>query len=434
MTPAEQLQAMGHARVLVVLKPNKKKKQDGRMALSLEDTIPLQQEAAHQLRKCFRSFRNSRFTTLARELSSAVDTGADALEYLVDQNAKSFASQTAVQYFPNLGIMLGTVDRDGLKALEKNHKEVSTVFSPPELSLIRPVEDSALAGPPAGRSWALDRLKVPDLWDKGLTGDGVFIGHLDTGVDAGHPALADAVDSFALFDDLGRHVAHATASDTGFHGTHTAGILAGKPFNGSTFGVAPGARLASAVVIENGDVVARVLAGLDWCVGQGVRIVNVSLGLRYFVPQFSTILQLLRQRNILPVVAIGNEGPATSRTPGNLPEALSVGAIDQMDLMWINSSSQQMSENPRQYVPVVIGPGAGIWSSIPGDRLASLSGTSMAAPHVAGLAALLIQHRPEATVDDIEKAIIASCTRPTGISTLRGNKGVPDGVAAWASL
>jgi subtilisin len=433
MTPEEQLQAMGHARVLVVLKPQKLKTTDGRRALALDETISLQQDAAHALRKHFRSFRNSRSAILARGIAASF-TEASQPRYVVDAKAKPVGVSSAVQYFPNLGIMLGTVDREGFAALKKNAKEVSDVLSPPEMTLIRPVEDAALEGPPIGQSWSLSRLKIPDLWAKGLTGTGVLIGHIDTGVDASHPALAGAVDAFAMFDLNGRQVANAQAADSGIHGTHTAGLLVGKLFQGSTFGVAPGAKLAAATVIEYGDVPARVVGGLDWCVGQGTRLVNISLGLPSFQPQFSRIMQLLRQRNILPIVAIGNEGPQTSRTPGNLPESLSVGAIDQTDQIWLGSSSQQMAENPKRYVPVVVGPGAGIWSSIPGATLRSLSGTSMAAPHITGLAALLLQHRPEASADDLEKAIVASCKRPAAISTLRGNNGVPNAVDALAAL
>jgi subtilisin len=438
MTPEQQLQAMGHARVMVVLKPRKFTNVDGGRALALDETISLQQDAAHSLRKHFRSFRNSRSAMLGRAESRA-DAAAflkttAPFRYVVDEKAKAVTPSSAVQYFPNLGIMLGTVDRGGLAALKKNKKEVGAVLPTPELSLIRPVADAALAGPPAGQSWSLARLKIPNLWDQGITGTGILIGHIDTGVDITHPALAPAVDTFAMFDFTGRQVAGASATDSGIHGTHTAGIMVGQQFQGSTFGVAPGAKLAAAIVIEGGDVPARVVGGLDWCVAQGVRLVNISLGLPAFEPQFSIIMQLLRQRNILPIVAIGNEGAQTSRTPGNLPEALSVGAIDESDQIWFRSSSQQMSENPRRYVPAVIAPGAGIWSCVPGGQLRSLSGTSMAAPHVAGLAALLLQHRPQTRADDLEKAIIASCKRPLAISTLRGNNGVPDAVAALAAL
>jgi subtilisin len=449
VTIQEQLEAMGHARVIVVLKPTKKKRADGQITIALSETISLQQEAARKLEKFFKPFANSRTSILAREIAATkIGTSAKALvgaaasivephlnpRYTDDPNAAAVQENTGLRYFPNLGILFGTADEDGVNELRSHTAEVSAVLSPPEMSLIHPVEDAALAGPNAGNSWALDRLRVPFLWDKGLTGEGILIGHLDTGVDTTHPAISGAVDSFAEFDAIGRSVARPQETDSGFHGTHTAGILVGKPYEGVTFGVAPGAKLAAATVIEHGDTAARVIAGLEWCIGQGIRIVSLSLGVRQYEPLFSRIFQILRERNILPVAAIGNEGAQTSRTPGNLPEVLSVGAMDATDQIWFNSSSQELSEEHKRIVPAVIAPGASIWSCVPNGGLRGYSGTSMAAPHIAGLAALLMQYRPEATIDQIEKSILASCNRPNTISTLRGNKGVPDAEKALATL
>ncbi len=446
MTIQEQLEAMGHARVIVVLKPMRKKRAGERMSLALSETISLQQEAARTLEKFFKPFSNSRTTILAREIDTLRDHAGQAPGqaiadiapsrplYASDPNAAAVQENTGLRYFPNLGILFGTVDEKGMDGLRSRADVVSSLFAPPEMSLIHPVEEAALAGPDPGNSWALERLHVPQLWDKGLTGDGILIGHLDTGIDATHPALDEAIDSFAEFDAIGRLVAGSQMTDSGFHGTHTAGILVGRPYQGVTFGIAPGAKLAAGMVIEHGDTAARVIAGLEWCIGQGVRIVSLSLGVRQYEPLFSRIFQLLRQRNILPVAAIGNEGAQTSRTPGNLPEVLSVGAMDQTDQIWFNSSSQQLSEKHRRIVPTVIAPGVTIWSSVPNGGLRGLSGTSMAAPHVAGLAALLMQHRPDATVDQVEKAILASCSRPDAISILRGNKGVPNAVKALDGL
>lgn len=449
MTIQEQLEAMGHTRVIVVLKPTKKKREDGHMSLALTDTISLQQEAAHTLEKFFKPFTNSRTTILAGEIassplshrgkafiqaSSSFGESRHNSSYTTDPNASAVREHNGLRYFPNLGIMFGTVDQKGINGLRSCTAEVAALFSPPEMSLIHPVEEAALAGPNPGNSWALDRLGIPVLWDKGLTGDGMLIGHLDTGIDTTHPALNDAIDSFAEFDAIGRLIAGSQMTDSGFHGTHTAGILVGKPYQRVTFGVAPAAKLVSAIVIEHGDTAARVIAGLEWCVGQGVRIVNLSLGVRQYEPLFSRIFQILRQRSVLPVAAIGNEGGQTSRTPGNLLGVLSVGAMDDTDQIWFNSSSQQLSEKPKRIVPSIIAPGVTIWSSVPNDGLRSYSGTSMAAPHIAGLAALLMQYRPEATVDQIEKAILASCNRPNTISTLRGNKGIPNAAKALATL
>lgn len=432
----EQFSGAGHARVLVVLKPQKTTRVDGRSALAVDDTIALQIEAARSITPHFKKFRNSRTAVFERELAQSRASQGLSFAFAPDPGVEAVGKSDAYDYYPNLGVMLGTVDQAGLAALRGNSREVRAVMAVPDMTLIQPIEEdeAGLAGPPIGNSWALERLRVPALWEKGFTGAGVTIGHLDTGVDRSHPAVAHAVDAFAHFDETGRQIVNAQAFDSRLHGTHTAGILVGKPFEGLTFGVAPEARLASALVIEGGDVAKRVFGGLNWCIDQGVRVINVSLGLKVFQPLFSSVFKIVRQRGILPVVAIGNEGYPTSRTPGNLPESLSVGATDEQEQIWYNSSSQQLPEKPRRHVPSLIAPGAMIWSSVPGGKLKVLSGTSMAAPHISGLAALLMEAKPDATIDEIEKAIFGSCKRPEGISTLRGNRGIPDGVAALNAL
>jgi subtilisin len=430
MTLNEQLKAFGHARVVVVLKPKKTRKVGSRTALALSETVALQQDAAGKLQTCFKRFEQSRTQLLAAESQRQLP----AVEAKPLPVRASASKPAAARYYPNLGVMLGTVDKRGLKALRKKKKEVATVLAVPDFSLIQPHEVSALAGPPTGISWGVKRLGVPKLWDKGLTGNGILIGHLDTGVDKTHPALSTAVDVFAEFDLIGEEIPNALPRDTHHHGTHTAGLLSGRPHAGLTFGVAPGAKLASAVVIEGGDVPARTIAGLDWAIGQGCRIVSLSLGVRGFHPQFSTILKLVRQRNVLPVVAVGNEGAQTSRSPGNHVEVLSVGAIDELDAVWLFSSSQALPTSPQRVVPDLVGPGVAVWSSIPNAGLLALSGTSMATPHVAGLAALLMEHKPEATADEVEEAIFRSCTRPAGASTVRVNRGVPDASKALEEL
>ncbi|MCG5248423.1 S8 family peptidase [Methylorubrum extorquens] len=433
MNADERIKVSGHALVFVVLKPTMARRRGGRVMLAFDETRDAQVETARKLRGHFRTFPNSRLSVLAREAPPPAADG-EAVEVVADERVRAVVGRSSgLRYYPNLGILYGTVDEKGLTALSQDDA-VEEVFAPPTLGLIRPEEDAALDGPERGISWGVRRLRVDRLWERGLTGDGVLIGHADTGVDSAHPALQGKVDAFAYFDVTGQQIAKAVSGDTQYHGSHTAGILVGAAFDDLSFGVAPGARLASATVIEGGDVPGRVTGALNWAVGQGVRIVNLSLGLPGFQPQLSTFMRILRQRNILPVVAIGNDGPQSSRVPGNVAESLSVGAIDQTDQIWYRSSSEQIDEVPKRITPTLIGPGAGVWSCVPGAAMRSLSGTSMAAPHVAGLAALLMQHRPEASIDAIQNAITGSCKRPAGISTLRGNKGVPDAVDALALL
>jgi subtilisin family serine protease len=431
-----QLKAFGHAQVVVVLKPKKTKRVGSRTALAVSETTALQEEAASTLKPLFRRFADSRTQILAKETKRAA-ARRGGRESMGVAPARSTPPPPS-RYFPNLGVMLGTVDRKGLKALNSHKKEVAAVMEAPEFSLISPHEVAALAGQPAGISWGITRLGVTALWEKGLTGKGILIGHLDTGVDVTHPALMQSVDVFAEFDLIGEEVtaggASATARDTGSHGTHTAGILNGQPHDGLTFGVAPGAKLASAIVIEGGDVPARTIAALDWTIGQGCRVVNLSLGVRGFHAQFATILRLVKERDVLPIVAVGNEGAQTSRSPGNHQEVISVGAIDEQDAVWLFSSSQILPTTPKRSVPDLAAPGVAIWSSAPNGKLIPLSGTSMATPHVSGLAALLMEHKPDASAADVEKAIYKSCTRPAGASTVRVNRGVPAAVKALAAL
>ena len=132
--------------------------------------------------------------------------------------------------------------------------------------------------------------------------------------------------------------------------------------------------------------------------------------------------------------AIGNDGEGTSRSPGNYAEALSVGALDPSMIVSAYSCSQRFDRPVNPVVPDIVAPGAAVLSCIPGARYAKKYGTSQAAPHISGLAALLMEAKPSADIAAIEQAILAASTRPASISEDRGNHGVPFGPAALASL
>ena len=340
------------------------------------------------------------------------------------------AAAPKLRVYPNLGVALGIVDSAGLKGLKADDR-VAEVAGALPISLIRPVAIRA-ATTKESVTWGLERLGVPELWDQGFKGSGVLVGHLDTGVDGNHPALKPAIGHFAEFDLLGNPVPGAVAHDTGEHGSHTAGTIAGRPVTATAFGVAPEAKLASAIVIEGGQVIARILAGMDWAVGLGVRVLSMSLGLPGWHSDFLALCRVLRARNVLPVFAVGNEGPGTSRSPGNYDDVLSVGACDPHDNVADFSSSQEFL--PKRMVPDLVGPGVGIVSSVPGGGFAEMDGTSMATPHIAGLAALLFSALPTATADQVEAAIFASCELPSTMTADRANRGVPNGPRALGIL
>ena len=413
----QDLQASGVAQVIVVLRrPPQLGAAAGGAAAGMARRGPMMDVPMHGIERHFRSSELSQDSALAASSLTAAN-----------------ATEPTVRYYPNLGVAFGTVDRAGLAALRAD-PAVASVQGAPKLSLIAPerIADAKLT---VNRTWGLTALKAPDLWAKGFTGAGVLVGHLDTGLDGKHPALKDAIGHYAEFDLLGAEITPTPAPrDSGEHGTHTAATIAGRPVQGRSVGMAPDAKLASAMVIEGGNAVARVLGGMDWAVGLGVNVISMSLGFRGWWEDFIPIVRILRRHQVLPVFAVGNEGPGTSRSPGNYPQPLSVGAMDKNHSVADFSSSQRFQRRRDPLVPDLIGPGVGVTSAKPGGGWQDMDGTSMATPHIAGLAALLMSAKPKASVGRIERAIFESCTLDPSMPHDRANRGLPDGLRALALL
>jgi subtilisin len=423
MSIATSLSATGFADVIVILKLGTAKAALGEGATPARvlrhfKTSPDSQDSA------LLEVLNSRGATL----SARAAAGGTSATHV----SAAAAPQKKSRHYPNLGIVLGTVDRAGLAGLRKE-PAVDEVVEAAQLRLIRPVAAAAAQVKP-GFTWGLLALGVDKLHAQGLTGKGVIVGHLDTGVDASHPALAGVVKAFAEFDSLGNQVPGAKPKDSDEHGTHTAGTIAGQLVQGVQFGVAPGAKLASAMVIEGGNVLARILGGMNWVVGQKARVLSMSLGLIGTKDTFLTLTRILRARGVLPVFAVGNEGAGISRYPGNYAEALSVGAMDSAGAVADFSGSQHFKRKVDPIVPDIVGPGVDVVSCVPGGKYKQMSGTSMATPHIAGLAALLMEAKPRKSIDAIEAAIFASCALKPGMLPSRANRGFPDAVKALANL
>jgi subtilisin len=438
----EQLKATGRVQVIVVLKPPVSAARLGGALESVSIPGPLLptdaekqrvRKTAQELERLFVTGTETREGALALAVAhDARRRGGRVESSALESVGFQIPPSPPVMVFDNLGIILGTTDRAGVRALSADSR-VLAVTAAPELSLIRP-ELRRVTQARGGISWGLRRLGIPTLWDQGLTGRGILVGHLDTGVDANHPALKGTIAEFAEFDWLGQPVTKPRAHDPDGHGTHTAGTVVGRKVATRQFGVAPEAQLASALVIEGGNMIARVLSGLNWLIGLKVRVISISLGLRGYLSDFLPVVRILRERQVLPVGAVGNAGPGASCSPGNYADVLSVGACDQADGVPLFSSSQRFRRRRDPDVPNLVAPGFEVFSCVPGRRYAEYSGTSMATPHVAGLAALLFGAHPEATAVQVERAILDSCTLPPGMLRERGNLGIPDGPDALAKL
>jgi hypothetical protein len=263
------------------------------------------------------------------------------------------------------------------------------------------------------RKPSLDRsvaqIGAPAAHQKGITGKGVKVAIVDTGVDEKHPDLAGqqiAEKNFTTDPDN---------TDNVGHGTHVGSTVASH--DAKYGGVAPGAQLIDAkVCVEFGCQESWILDGMRWAAEQGAQVVNMSLGggdTPEVDPLEQAVNDLTAQYGTLFVIAAGNSGsPGSVSSPSTAEAALSVGAVDRDDkLAPFSSKGPRVGDSGLK--PEVTAPGVGIVAAKAGtaDHFAA-SGTSMATPHVAGAAALLRQQHPEWTPAQL-KSVLATTAKPT---------------------
>ena len=297
---------------------------------------------------------------------------------------------------------------------------VSDVFENFKVQIPKPQRAVALSAAAAapGEAWHLAKIGAPQAWAAGFKGQGVRIGHLDSGIDASHPQLNGKVAAFAEFNGEGERVNGAATRDTTNHGTHTAGLLVGD-----TVGVAPSAKVISALVLPNNEgTFAQVIAGMQYVLDpdnnadtdDGADIVNMSLGIPGTFDEFIVPVQNMIKAGVVPMFAIGNFGPTSASTgsPGNLPDAIGVGAVDRNGQVASFSSRGPVNWNSTikgVFVkPDIAAPGVDVIAAAPEKGYAFSSGTSIAAAHVSGLVALMLEKNPDLDLAGVKRLLAAT--------------------------
>lgn len=347
------------------------------------------------------------------------------------------------------------VSRGDLRTLQ-NDDNVQGVIADVKVEGARPVsllgDDPTQAELNAGETWALETLSIQNLWST-TTGSGITVGVIDSGVHDEHPVLAGKVRSFAVVDPQLREITNARPffdSDVSGHGTHVCGtIVGGQDPNGVSIGVAPEARLR--VVVNMGGYLRHAFAAVSTLARQGVRVMSMSWGFDYFEPQLELVFsRLLHQLDIVPVAAIGNSGWGTFSSPGNLPSVLGVGALERRGgstrrvADFSGGASIELPGSPPTNLvkPDIVAPGKDIYSAVPytsqqPPQYRRMNGTSMATPHVAGVAALLRSAKPRRSAHRVVEAIKSTATRPVSVSGPPDNRwgiGIVDPPAALNAL
>jgi len=282
--------------------------------------------------------------------------------------------------------------------------------------------------------WNIQKVMADSCWNAGYTGTGIFIGHIDTGVNFNHPALQ------GKWSGKWRDYINGQPNpyDDNGHGSHTAGIICGGdglgPFT-NDIGVAPSVRIIAAKVFSSYETpIEIILAAMEWMAalkadsGYNIRAVSNSWGGPGVSLYFWNVCNTWKSLQIFPVFAIGNMGPGSGTTcpPGNYPLVIAGGATNLNDSI-ANFSSRGPAPNQSPWndiinwyridwnliKPDISAPGVSVRSAYYNNNYYVMTGTSMSAPHIAGATAVLCQANPNLTVREIYNILLNNADHPS---------------------
>ncbi|MFF1709171.1 S8 family serine peptidase [Streptomyces sp. NPDC058268] len=286
-----------------------------------------------------------------------------------------------------------------------------------------------------------EQIGTPKAWEAGLTGKGVKVAVLDTGVDSGHPGLKDRVDATKSF------IPGEEVADRNGHGTHVTSTVGGsgaESEGNKEKGVAPGATLFVGKVLsdEGSGSESQIIAGMEWAAKDvGAKVVSMSLGSQEASdgtdPMAAAVNTLSKDTGALFVIAAGNTGaPSSIGSPGAADSALTIGAVDSADqAAYFTSQGPRHGDNALK--PDLSAPGVDILAArsqlVSGEGYyTEMSGTSMATPHVAGVAALLAEKHPDWSGARLKDALMSTSAQldASAYELGSGRVSVPDAIDA----
>lgn len=258
--------------------------------------------------------------------------------------------------------------------------------------------------------WGIRKVNAPAAWAK-TQGQGVRVAVIDTGIDFKHPDLAaNYAGGYNALDS------NKPPMDDNGHGTHVSGTIAAVKDGKGVVGVAPKARLYAVKVLDKdgGGSLVSIVKGLIWCGKNNIQVANMSLGAPIGTVFMHWAIMYATSKGVTVVAAAGNEGGALGY-PGAYPEVIAVSAVD------ARGKIAEWSSRGKQVA--FAAPGVDVLSDWPGGGLSTLSGTSMATPHVTGLAALAVSEGA-ATPAQVRSALTAAAEKLDGLSANEQGSGV----------
>src|SRR5438445_2225572 len=325
-----------------------------------------------------------------------------------------------------LGLTLNGVEVVGLERSGRVHAKLAryralagVVYAEPNGLARAQLTDglSAPNDPQFGSQWAWGPIRAVDGWSvypgSYTTGNAATIGVVDTGVDSTHPDLSDG----RVLTALGANCVSASgacspsaALDDNGHGTHVAGIAAAATNNAiGVAGTAFGAQIIPVKVLGSNaqGTYAAIANGILWAADHGARAVNLSLGGSSYSQTLCDAVTQAISGGAIVVASAGNGSTSAANYPAACPGAVGVAATDSSD----HAASFSNYGSPDVFLSA---PGVSIYSTYLNGSYATMSGTSMAAPFVSGLAALLLGQQPSRGVGDLKTILAQSADKVGG--------------------
>lgn len=301
--------------------------------------------------------------------------------------------------------------------------------------------DKAPGDPQRGKQWALSKVNIEGAWRVTRGNPGVLIAIVDSGADLGHPDLKGQIaDSWRASGLLGR-MGLASANDDFGHGTHCAGIAAAAADNNEgVAGAAPGCKLLIVKALDKtgAGATSDIVRGIRWAMSHGAKVISLSVGGEDDSRALRDACTDALQAGIVVVAAMGNDGKTIKNWPAAIPGVIAVGATTKSDgVAGFSTRGSWIS---------IAAPGASILSTAPTYAATMnsgkdaelqrgygvLSGTSMATPLVAGIAALMLSARPGMKPAQIKAALEKSAVGSGG-TNIRTGHGRVDAAKALAA-
>jgi subtilisin family serine protease len=248
--------------------------------------------------------------------------------------------------------------------------------------------------------WGVDRIDADLAWST-TKGTGVKVAIVDTGIDMDHPDLAANIKGgFNALAPRGKYKDPNNFDDDNGHGSHCAGIVAAIDNEIGVIGVAPEAWLYGVKVLDGAGFGydSDIIEGIEWCVDNSMQVCSMSFGGYEDDQAFRAAIDAAWNAGIVMVAAAGNDGyEEPDLLPAGYPTAIAISAMDSDDsIVWWSNYGDEIE---------LAAPGVSIYSCYKRGGYTTMSGTSMACPHVSGVAALVLAVHPSYTNDQVRQTL-----------------------------